>query len=683
MKNYFTFFAASVMMTAAMLMGCSDDPIEPPIDSDAVVNLESTTVDVEAEGGAFTMNYSVENAISGVTVLAECEQEWITIGEVTESVINFAVAINDKAEAREAVVTVKYPSAADVSFAVKQAGMDDEQLSIAIKDLGYNTFTSVITPVDDQMTYVVYMSEVAYFLDQGIATEEDLVYDDISFFMQYAGYYGQSLDVFMFEQGFAQNGESEIAWSGVVPAGDFVVYAYGIEFNEDKSDYTKITPIYYEIVETPINEIGETQFDINIEINGPDVTYTVTPEEGYNGHYTLLVYGEMDEGMYLPEGSSVDDAYTVLMAQSWMTTADALMGYYEMTIEQVYEQMCFTGVDSFSETLSANAKYMAIVFAVDEVDGLPMLVSKPVVKHFTTGDVVMSDMTFEVDLEEVYSRVVKFTVTPSSLEETYTIFVPKSEELGDMTDEEIVEWATTTYWLNEYSGVYTYNDTLLQPDTEYSILIFGFYAEAATTALTRIDFKTEPAAPAENKITKINMGGPYDPVAIAELNPDVYGSFAAYAGYFVMWFEGVAESDEHLGVSHYLYDTATIADYGDEGIFDDLISYYYNPIEVGAGEFGVEYKVAAVVQDKRGNHSDVFYSEPFTYSTGDLRDAQEFIDVMSGETRSKSRSVVLVGRDKCEEPALRDVLSSSVVYNAADVKSERSLPTIDNAMIRK
>ena len=57
-----------------------------------------------------------------------------------------------------------------------------------------------------------------------------------------------------------------------------------------------------------------------------------------------------------------------------------------------------------------------------------------------------------------------------------------------------------------------------------------------------------------------------------------------------------------------------------------------------------EYVIAGVVQDYRGNYSEMVYSEPFTYTTDQLRDAQEFIDIINGDTRSGNAKVSIVGR---------------------------------------
>ena len=152
-------------------------------------------------------------------------------------------------------------------------------------------------------------------------------------------------------------------------------------------------------------------------------------------------------------------------------------------------------------------------------------------------------------------------------------------------------------------------------------------------------------ATAENSVTGIVTYGPYDPVAIAELDP-AYANFANYAGNFVMlhWLE--TASDDYAGVYHYIYDPATVDSYGDQAIFDDLVYYSYYDVMADAGAFNTEYVIAGVVQDYRGNYSDMVYSEPFTYTVDQMRDAQEFLDLMSSDTRSGKATVSLVGRNE-------------------------------------
>ena len=279
------------------------------------------------------------------------------------------------------------------------------------------------------------------------------------------------------------------------------------------------------------------------------------------------------------------------------------------------------------------------------VDGLPMLISVPNMIYITTGDVQDSEMTFDIEVNKCYTSVLDYAITPST-DESYTHVVLKKAELEEYTtDEDIINYAINGYWLDESYGLDSYYSNRLKPDTEYSILAFGYYGGVATTGLTRIDIKTDPVAPAENSVTDIVQYGPYDPTAISELDPN-YAYLANYDGYFVMldWLE--TETPERAGVFHYIYDATTVELYGDEYVFQDLIAYSYTDIVTNTGVFNTEYVIAGVVQDYRGNYSEIFYSEPFVYTTDQYRDAQEFLDIINGGTRGGKVQVSLVGRNE-------------------------------------
>lgn len=644
MRIFNTLFALAALLSVGLLSSCEKDPAttDEPKENSCVINISDTTLEVATEGGDYTINLTVTNPIGDVKVGANSAANWLTVKETTTTSVVVNAAFNNNESARETTLTIKYPQAEDVVITVTQAGKEGDPYTIEIKNVTYNKFTTDITVANPDNYYVLYMSDVDYFKSMGIEDEEALLTDDYNFFLQYANAYGMSLFDFMDAMGLANKGNFSMDWTSLVPANQYVVYTYGVQFTEDGSDFTVTTPIFYEIVDTPINTIGEQAFDVQVAVDGSDATINIDPA-GYNGYYATIICDKTN-GLYLADGTTVNDEYTVLAAQQWMKTMNSYMGYYEMTAEQILEEECMTGASSFNEALYANSDYAAIVFAVEVVDGIPMLSSRPVVKSFTTGDVAMSDMTFDVKLNACYTRVLDFTVTPSNDDEVYSILILNKTALeGLTTDEEILDYAVNGYWLDEYQGAYNYYNCYLYPEREYSILVFGYHGGVATTGLTRLDVKTEPEAPAENSVTDIAIHGPYDPVAIAELDSS-YAYFAGYAGYFILvhWLE--TEKDNYAGVYHYIYDTATVNQYGDQAIFEDLVYYSYYDVMADAGAFNTEYVIAGVVQDYRGNYSDMVYSEPFTYTTDQIRDAQEFLDLMSGDTRSGKAKVSLVGR---------------------------------------
>ncbi|MBR5201441.1 MAG: BACON domain-containing protein [Alistipes sp.] len=648
MRIFNPLFLYAAIMFAGLLMGCKNDPVvddQPQGGSERVINIGDTAINIDAEGGDYTIELTVTNAIGSVAVAAKCEAEWITIGETSNTFVKFKAAYNTEESPRKATLTIKYPEAKDVVVEVTQAAMSGEPFTFEIRNVGYNKFTSIVMPQNDDNYYVLYMSKVSYFQDMGITDEETLFTDDYNFFSQYATAYGYSIQEFMTQFGLAFKGYMAMEWTALSPAEDYAVYVYGVKFNEDGSDYTVTTPVFYELVSTPINSFGIQHFDIDIDVDGPDATISINPGGESDYYQTMIV--DADSELYLAEGAVVDEEYAVLVSKNWMSYVNSYMGYYDMSLLEVLTEKCKMGKQTWTEPLIANRDYMLIVFKVDAISDLPMLSTIPVVKNFSTGDVAATDMSFDIEVNACYTSVLDITITPSSTEPFTFMSIKKSKVEEYTTDEEIMNYLIDGYWLEEYSGPCGYHNSSLSPDTEYSIFVFGYHGGVATTGLTRLDVKTEPVAPAVNSVTGIVTYGPYDPVEVAALDPSM-SYYESYAGYFLMlhWIE--IENEQHEGVYHYIYDTTTVEACGDEWVYEDLIAYSYSPLMIDAGAYGTEYVIAGVVQDYRGNYSDMVYSEPFTYSADQMRDAQEFIDIFYGNTRSGNVQVSLVGRNKIE-----------------------------------
>ena len=229
------------------------------------------------------------------------------------------------------------------------------------------------------------MSEVSYFQEMGIADEEALLLDDYNFFSQYAGAYGCTLFEFMSNYGLTYQGDISQDWTSLVPAEQYVVYVYGVKFNEDGSDYAVTTPIYYEIVETPMNELKEVSFtQLIISQDGPKVSYQVTPY-GYDGYYTTMIVDQSHDLFLDP--STVGPDYSIKVAQEWMKSVNSYMGYHNMSAEDIITQECCQGENIFEEVLTANSIYTVIILPIDIIDGLPMVCSHPTAFFIETGDV--------------------------------------------------------------------------------------------------------------------------------------------------------------------------------------------------------------------------------------------------------------------------------------------------------
>ena len=107
-----------------------------PVSPDTpVLSVEKSTIEVSAEGGNYSVAYSVENAAEGVEPVATTDAEWISELKAEAGAISFVVAVNEAFESREAVVSVAYEGAESVEFKVKQEARMRPELIIGNSEL--------------------------------------------------------------------------------------------------------------------------------------------------------------------------------------------------------------------------------------------------------------------------------------------------------------------------------------------------------------------------------------------------------------------------------------------------------------------------------------------------------------------------------------------------------------------
>ena len=118
LKNYFYLLLALPLALASCseLLGDDTQKEEPKLPKLTITS--ALEVEVEAEGGAQMITYTLENAPEGAAVAATCEADWITDLTVASSII-YEVAANE-GEAREATIVVSYEEQS-FNVVVKQA----------------------------------------------------------------------------------------------------------------------------------------------------------------------------------------------------------------------------------------------------------------------------------------------------------------------------------------------------------------------------------------------------------------------------------------------------------------------------------------------------------------------------------------------------------------------------------
>lgn len=636
----------SVLFLSLMVaVACNENP---PVEEQptTAVELAQTYLDVAAGGGDYAVNYTITNPIAGIDIVATADVDWVTDLKAENGTLRFKAAENPLNEERTAIITVKYPAIDNVYLELKQAGFDGVTFQMDITNKTTTTCTSKVIPSDPETPYIIYMAELDYFYNMGIATAEDLFIDDYNYFMGMAEQYDVALlEEFLLMNQIAFKGESVISWTNMTPDKEYVLYAYAIEINDDNSDYSLASPIAYTMFSLSSSELSEVEFDVQIEVNGPEATYNIKPIN-YDGKYYLDIFEEGDY-MYRSEGSVLDQSYARTIANTWMSMISIYMqsGY---TPEQLLEIMCLQGEETYSEVRNSATNYAMVIYAIEMVDGLPQVASMPQLINFSTEAVEASDMILDIKVENNYVRVADITVTPST-DEPYTIALVAKEEVPTGTDQEITSWLLDNFDMSLYRGSIFSHVNSLKPQSEYSILAFGYYGGTITTELFRLDFTTEAEGECQNSIVNVRWDGPFSLIELEARFPDKYYNYSMFEsmGWYAMWSEiETTEYTQDAFFTIYRADRYTFE--GQEAIFNDLVTYTTAQKKLLTGESGVLYVICAVIMDYKGNYSPMWVSEPFMYeySAETKKPLEELIEKLGIESEPQATALSLQPKRK-------------------------------------
>ena len=500
---------------------------------------------------------------------------------------------------------------------------------------GTNCITKV-TPVDNQMYYVMYKSDIQYFYDSQITTDDQLFEDDMFYFKRGAEYDGITLKEYMEYNKVLFQSVTRANWPDLRPARKQVLYVYGIEFNEDFSDCTRVTDIVWKLIDPPLAELGDATFDVSYEVDGANVSFDVKPQ-GWDGLYTIQIF-DLNEELYR-NADEVDDDYIRSVAEGWVSMfGNNLDG--GISVDDILGFTCFSGAQQPSFELGSYVMYTALVYAVDEVDGFCQMVSRPTVINFSTERVQPSDMTIDISVDNLYVRVCDLKITPSNDNETYKMLLSPTEYFDEgFTDEDLINYALDTYSYATYTfrGEVTSHISSLYPSTEYIVVTFGYSGGVVTTPVFKKVFTTEAEGECELAITDVAYGGPYKISELKALDSERFKNLPdGYDDYmFVVWME-VKTDTPTADIFPYFVDTDTYDYFGEDVIFFDLLIATCDPVTTAVGQYGFDYYICAAAFDYKGNVTPMWRSEPLKFSASNTRPAEELIAKLNASPTAKA-----------------------------------------------
>lgn len=626
-----------------IFVACQDNAGEDVDSGKTSLSFEATTIELDGKAGSYAVAYTLKNGIEGIDIAIKCDTDWLTNLRTESGKIHFDYTQNLGNESRTAAIMVTYPNVKSVLIKITQRVNDSVTFTMEVTSQTTASCTTKITPSDPEAIYIVYMSELIYLQSAEIDSAEKLFLDDYNYFMGFAQQVNApKLKEFFLANYFAYQGEQNITWDGMMPNNEYVLYVYAVEFNAENNDYSLASPITYQIITLDNPERTTVEFDVQIDVNGPTAEYNITPID-YDGKYYFTIYEEGDY-MYRNANTPVDDTYSELVADVWVDMVYTLLisGY---SADQLLELMCLSGNVEYGETLKGSTNYALVIYAIDNVDGIPQVVSNPQVFNFRTEEIGASDMTIDIKVKNKYVRVADVTITPST-NEPYTAAIIAKSSVPELENSELIEWLNTNLQMESYSGdIYNHINTF-EPETEYSVFAYGYWGDVVTTDLFRYDFKMDAESECENSVVRVDFSGPYSLMELESYNPDYYYSYGMFEsmGWYGMWGEIFTEQPTQ-DLFYCIYAADKLVTGGTDAIFADLVSYTCKKTSMFTGQNDKLYVMCAVAMDYRGNYSEMWMSEPFSYHYDEStkRPLNELIEKIHGTPTTQRKEVKNAG----------------------------------------
>lgn len=612
-------------LCALTLVACNDTPEPEPIVKAPVVTLEKESVEAPAEGGTFSVNYTIENAQEGVTLSVVEDVEWISDVTAQEGVISFVIAANDATEGRNATLTVEYTGAEARAIAVAQAAKSEEPelatITLEIGDIAWNNASISVTPSADVEYILGVMTKEAFApytedaetlvaarIEEWESTAkmyEDMGYDDP--WQTYMGYEQRSgertYDV-KYDDIYNMDWDTE-----------YVAYCFGMDDEGVQTAYVAVKE-FRTTAPVPSNNT----FTITIDaITKSSVEFTVEPTTDEPYYVTIETIDVL-----APYGPDQENSYEDLIKY--------LIPDYESTIEQ----RTFTGKQTITnsdlgKSVNSFKTYKVVVWGFENGPTTDVFMSE----EFKPADPVV-DFEPSIYVDEYNYRKVVYSVVPNSNSITYYHALHTAADVGEDGGAQLAaSLIEGNINANLISGI-VQQEVAVAAESEYYVVVFGYNpdTQTMTSDVFLSELITTPAEPGEEltldvEVTNLAWNGAdiyvtpssdflyyYECRTRAKFD-ERYGSAEAF---YQKVYDGWASDAASSG-----YDVATVA------------SWYTNDgsgvADIGQLRWSTDYVFAIFGIDAEGNLATEVIIKEFTTLTP-AQSSNEFTITINSFTKS-------------------------------------------------
>lgn len=605
MKKLFTLIA---LIASVAFVGCEKSGND---DNVASFTLSQTELEVDANGGATSIDYTLKNHQQGAVVIANCSASWIKeLSTATVGQIKFNVAPNYKNETREATISVEYTAVKEkFEIKVKQAASDKPMFEYEVVINEPTHLSLNVTPADLTTAYICRAYTEEHIESFYLESDEALIAYDLETIEYEAYFSGQTLLNYL--QNISNTGKGfDIEFTRLVPDTNYVVYCYHI----DLSTGNAIGDVYREVIRTAKHTTATFDVEQTIEVDGAVITQTIKPADKSVYYYTQC-WSVQD--FYNYYGMSADMAETFVAKWNESITLGQGNGYQPY---QLVEANCYQGDKTIvHDELKANTDYVIYLFSVDKETGF--VSSDIILEEVKTGAAEESGMTIEIEVKDIFQTTanVYWTASDASGRFARSVFTKAEFDSWGDTDE-----AKIAYFYSQYSPIIVTGQTdmnlsNLTPGTDYVAFAWGVQGETPNTRIFKQEFTTLSNTPGTANVA-LAWDTHYNMAEVAQVDAEHWGDYATYTDHTLvpMSISGVTTTDEvymmvtTMPKDYYNTEAEWLRDVAKEQFKINCYSNYNY-----VAEYEREYTVIAVAKDKNGNYGKLFIEEMYLYRSDD------------------------------------------------------------------
>lgn len=295
-------------------------------------------------------------------------------------------------------------------------------------------------------------------------------------------------------------------FSQLAPESKYYIVVFGVDAADNYKANTAVSKTEVTTLAGPT--LGVT-FDIQTEVDGNSVKYTVTPSNNDDIWYFYTVPAQTFNSYTDPEGNyRMTEQDFLLYCLQMDIDAYRKAGY---TDNQIMNTIFHKGTVSLqAEGLAAHTDYVAMVAGFIVTPQGEITIATELTKTpYTTGEAKQKNLTFEISVTDIEAMRAAIKIIPSNNKDTYCWLCGEWD--GEKTAEEVMNEIVGFYggWMNNGAMLYTgvqdftggpgslYKYKVDKADTNYYVIAFG-YAGGITTAPKMETFKTLPAPAPED-----------------------------------------------------------------------------------------------------------------------------------------------------------------------------------------